>query len=537
MPRLKSADRPVAILDIETDPLKYGRVPKAFAVGIYTREKFNVFWGDDCISQSVAFLRAEKVPHIIYAHNGGGFDFKGYYTMHLEEQLRIINGKIIQCRIGKHEMRDSHAIMPFPLHDYRKDEIDYSKFEKRVREKYKEEIIAYLKSDCANLMDLIEGFHAEFGKSKLTIGSTALTELLAFHEFEETDASFDRDIRPAFFLGARNQAFQTGVIEGRVELYDVNGLYAACMANMQHPIGNDFGIGDEIVPETCFLEVQGFSNGAFPTRKASGEIEYRTPKPKQKTFHPEQFAVTRHEYDAAVQTGAFQLTKVIRTYDFFKMGNFREFVHYTWKNRIAARRKGDRVRELLYKCIGNAASGKFSQNPANFFEWKLSREIPMDLCPHCRGTGKCRECLMCEAVSEYRDTHGVCAFCTGDGYKWHAEEFDSDPEIPKMWKAQSTMHRYLNIATGASITGAGRSVLLRGLRAAEGVLYCDTDSLICRSFSGAVHESKLGAWKFEGDGCLTAIAAKKTYAVFSGERPALNDEDARRYPWMLEPVK
>jgi hypothetical protein len=73
-------------------------------------------------------------------------------------------------------------------------------------------------------------------------------------------------------------------------------------------------------------------------------------------------------------------------------------------------------------------------------------------------------------------------------------------------------HRYLNVATAASITGFVRAYLFKALRESEGVIYCDTDSIACRTPRGMVEGNELGQWKLEMECDEYAVAGKKLYA-------------------------
>ena len=86
-----------------------------------------------------------------------------------------------------------------------------------------------------------------------------------------------------------------------------------------------------------------------------------------------------------------------------------------------------------------------------------------------------------------------------------------------LWSKPAEEAKYNNVATGASITGAARAVLLRGLSQSVDPIYCDTDSIICQEFTGAVDGAALGSWKLEKTGNSIAIAGRKLYALFDGD--------------------
>jgi hypothetical protein len=104
------------------------------------------FWGDDCVEQFFAYLATLEERYIIYAHNGGKFDFFFFLKfLAANTSPRIINGRLVQVIFGKQEFRDSYAIVDIPLSKFQKDEIDYAKFQRHCREQNKEEIRRYLK--------------------------------------------------------------------------------------------------------------------------------------------------------------------------------------------------------------------------------------------------------------------------------------------------------------------------------------------------------------------------------------------------------
>jgi hypothetical protein len=211
----------VATGDLETDPFEDGKAVWPFAAGFFTGKKFTYFWGDDCIPQFVAFLKSLREPHLIYFHNGGKFDFQ-YLLEHIDDVF-IINGRIVKCNLGIHQLRDSYALIPEPLSAYEKTKIDYMLFKREVRERHRLLITRYLRSDCVNLYEMMIAFRAEFGDA-LTIGQASMRELKKFIKFETLNESSDSFLRK-YYYGGRNQCFASGVLKGNWQLYDVNGMY------------------------------------------------------------------------------------------------------------------------------------------------------------------------------------------------------------------------------------------------------------------------------------------------------------------------
>ena len=131
--------RPIVTIDCETSPFKHGRVLYPFVWGIYDGVEFQKFWGHNCTDYLIEYLRDTKA--LVYAHNGGKFDYF-FLLQYLEkESIKVINGRISQAKIGESILRDSYNILPVPLGAYKKDDIEYWKMEEEHREKYKSEII------------------------------------------------------------------------------------------------------------------------------------------------------------------------------------------------------------------------------------------------------------------------------------------------------------------------------------------------------------------------------------------------------------
>ena len=489
----------LATLDLETDPFEYGVTVQPFLGGYYDGDRAVTIWGKDCVARLVKSLEAETEPLTIYVHNGGRFDFF-YFIGYFSHSLRIVNGRIIQASLGAHEFRDSFAIMPFPLRDYDKDIIDYELFREEVREKHRPEILKYFRKDLTALYELVTAFHKEFG-NKLTIGSASMKQIKARHKFETGNETYDAKFRSYYYFGGRNQVFQSGVITGKIAVYDVNSMYPFVMQSMLHPLGTGHTVSNRIESDTCFIEVEGKNYGAFPTRQKNGSLDFTV---ESGTFHP-----TIHEWEAALETGCFKPERIAKTYGFPKRGTFEEFVSHFYDERRTAKKSGDKIKTLFYKYVLNSGYGKFAQNPDNYFDWYITERgvTPPDY-------HECSDVSKCQLV----ELGGVTT-CT----KWWSPEYMHDNYI--VWKRplQLKSSSWYNIATGASITGAARAVLLRGIHATDEPLYCDTDSIICRGHSSVeIDSSRIGAWDCEATGRMVAIAGKKLYAIFDREKPTLD---------------
>jgi hypothetical protein len=485
-----------ATLDLETDPFEYGKVVQPFLGGYYDGQRLVSFWSPSCIDRLVASLEAEPVPLTIYVHNGGRFDFF-YFLKHFSAAMRIVNGRIISARLGKHEFRDSYAIMPFPLADYDKDSIDYAKFRADVRESHKEEILKYFRKDLTSLYELVIAFHREFG-DKLTIGGASMKQLKMRHSYKKGSAQYDAKFRQPYYYGGRVQVFKAGLTHGTIQVFDVNSLYPFVMQTYLHPLGTAYDVDREIRDNTVFVVTEGMSYGAFPVRSKSGSLDF------PRAYGT--YSVTRHEFDVAVECNYFKPQSIIKTYGWKERGNFETFVSHFYEARKKAASEGDKIRKIFYKYVLNSAYGKFAQNPENYFDWYIT------------STG--------ELPPEW---HECSKSCDSECSKRWTPAYLHDEYIIWQRPLQTKSLSWYNIATGASITGAGRAVLLRGLYDAENPLYCDTDSIICTGFAAhSCDPTRIGFWKCEAVGRMVAIAGKKTYAVFTTENPTDKEECVKK---------
>ena len=253
----------ILVFDSETDPFEHGREVAPFTCNFYDGETHKTFWGDDCIPKAIDYIKSLPDECIIYAHNGGNFDF--YFMLeYFEEDCLLIKNRLVRGFIGKQEMRDSYAIFPDPLSAYKKDDFPYWKMDRRVRERHKADIIHYQKMDCVYLREAVMRFHSDFG-DHLTVGSCAMKQLRKHHDFERAKDGFDKDMR-AFYFGGRNQCFETGVIQGPLEMIDVNNMYGKVMRDVAHPMGMAHNIGTKISSATFFAQIIAKNYGCLPVR-------------------------------------------------------------------------------------------------------------------------------------------------------------------------------------------------------------------------------------------------------------------------------
>lgn len=517
----KKAEPKMAVIDSETDPFKFGRSPEPFSWGFYDGRTYVDFWDSNISTatlQLLDYLQSRKTPLVIYAHNGGKFDFF-FFMEHgaIENPALIINGRIVKaCFLGIHEIRDSYAIMPVPLKKMtggihgNKLDIEYWKLEREHREAHKEEILRYQKADNLVLYEYVRKFRARYG-DKITVGAMAIGELEKFHAVSRQNTSHDVEFRP-FYFGGRVECFEGGEIPAPLgmkwKIHDVNSMYPKAMHSYDHPVGAQYvrlkNCIDKFDHKTGNLK--GFSGMYF--MHFVGSNKNALPRRNDKTHilefnHPYgDFYACSHEIRAACELGLIKVDAILDVWVPCSFMRFTEFVEAYMKEKVAAKELGDEAGELFAKLILNSAYGKFGSNANEFKEWFIYDAMASD-----------DEKLAFEA---WRDTHPVIKGGKSGEVISRGAEMVHDYGRFEIWQAPAPSERgFFDVAVASSITSAARSMLLRAIHGATRPLYCDTDSLVSLELDVTaveIHDTKLGAWKFEGSTDCIYIAGKKMYS-------------------------
>lgn len=488
---LKVTKKQLAMVDSETDPFEYGLIVEPFAIGLAYQSLhvlneilYEEFWGDDCVEQyfeRLAELVEEGYDFLIYAHNGGKFDFY-FFLKYIDPDQNplIMGGRLVKIKFQGQEHRDSYSIIPQALSKYKKDEIDYNLFTRKLREANRQKICTYLKGDCHYALELVMGFHDMFG-DKVTIASASLPMLHSFTGFQRISGDGHDERFRKYYYGGRNQCFETSILKDTNgwKVYDRNSMYPAVMRDVLHPISSTADLQSEIDDDTDFACIDAWNDNCLPVRADDGGLDF--------TVTRGTFYATGHEIRAGLDTGTLTVHKVRHAWKFHRKASFAEFVDRFYNLRLEAKAVDDKVRDILYKFCLNSGYGKFALNPRKFKQWTftIGDDAPEPLVSASNPDGWC--------------LHSQ----SGDLYIWS--------------RPAPRRNGYYNVATAASITGAARANLHRNLALATRPIYCDTDSIICTDFKGELDERTLGGWKLEATGDVAAIGGKKLYAVFNGD--------------------
>lgn len=483
--------RRLMTIDAETDPFDGSIEIEPFLWGAYDGERFDTF-GD---TQSFVEWLAQQNAYV-YAHNGGRFDFHfllpfiadTFFENDLESvPVRVINGRIVEVQFGKAKLRDSVAILPIALSEYKKDEIEIWKLDRDHRYEYAAEIHEYLRGDCVYLYELVNRFRNEAGK-RLTIAGNGI----AFAQYLEIDTGrtnfhFDEKFRP-FYYGGRCQACAPGEHHD-VRVFDIKSAYPFAMEHA-HATGSQYTnyrrywrTLTRAQLQRSFITVECHSRGAFPKRRRDG-LDF--------PHGFDRFNVTGWEFVAALDHELITRVNVIDCLVFEDTIDFRAYTSYWFKKKEEAEREGDKAQRLIAKIMLNSLYGKLCQDPTRYARYEIHRpETPPD-------DGW--------SISHYGEHYNLHKKSTLDEYreKW-GEEWITRPV-------------YYNVATGASITGFCRAMLLDAACKVgrDHVLYMDTDSLMVDAHARTDQlrqDGALGSWELETSAHTAWIAGKKLYAL------------------------
>lgn len=485
-------EKRVATIDAETDPFLYGRTPKPFCWGFYDGETYADFWGDDCTNQIVEYLSTED-NLIIYAHNGGKFDFF-YLLRWFCEDVQIINGRIARASLfdGKVELRDSYLIYPLALGNDDKLSIDYTKMERENRDLHKSEILRYLRQDCHALWDVVTNFRNEYGGG-LTLAGAAFNQLKkSGYPAESTSEHFDEKFRP-FYKGGRVQCFDTGAFVGDYIYVDIHSAYPHAMMS-NHWQGSSFRETLKIPDRengSYFARVYAVSKGALPYIQDG------------KTYYPDDneprwYNASGWEIIAGLETNTLNILKVDRCYLPTFTANFKAYVDRFFAMKAEADVMRDnavykspewfywnRIRTFA-KLMLNACYGKFGQDGRNFEAFK---------------------------ILEYGD---VPEAYLKDGKPEQWEPYAEASDFISVFSRPDPSYNFYNVATASSVTGFVRAHLWKNICSSKTPLYCDTDAIMCKEFGGPISD-ELGDWGIEAKIKEAYIAQKKMYAILTDE--------------------
>jgi hypothetical protein len=502
-----SRRKPFWTVDAETDPFKVGRVPQPFIWGLYGGPNEDDYYEFDTARELVRFLESKE--HLVYAHNGGKFDY--HYMrpwINTGEPISIIAGRLAKFRIGVCEFRDSMNILPVPLAHFKKDEVDYSIFEPEERDKphNRETIRKYLRSDCSYLYELITEHRKENGVALTQAGASmrAWSKQSHIKPPRQTAARYQQ-YKP-YYYGGRVQCFASGTEKRRFKVIDINSAYPKAMLS-EHPFSVAATHQKRLPPDgelhKCLITLKCVARGCFPFRTGDdptkGDLYFPYDERTIRRYH-----VTGYEFITALKLDAISQIHIEDVHYFEQGVKFEEFITSNWDRRAAAKKAGNKALDIIVKLLMNSLYGKFASDYAKYREYYLAHvdDLLRYLNP---------------AADNWRKLN------TGRGEPFMIDTDWGDERRLICRPIPEDKHRFYNIATAASITGYVRAMLFEALQTVSDPLYCDTDSIACVGTGGLALGDGLGEWKVEGEFDEYAIAGKKMYAFHKDGMPRYND--------------
>jgi hypothetical protein len=487
---MQSVSKNIAVIDFETDPFERLKVPEAFACGWFDGKEYHQIWSDKQRDVLLwALKKCKNFDGIIYAHNGGKFDFLEYLfavggKVLIGESVEMRGSRIVRVKFGKAELRDSYAILPAPLKSYDKGDIDYKLFKRGIRDKHRIKICKYMRRDCMSLHALVLQFIGIHGLVPLTAAAAGMRHLKSLgYKVDSLGVDLDAKFRK-FYYGGRCQARKKGIFHGHFYVYDIKSAYPYAMLK-QHAFGREFDFivrPRKVLPQDFVMFRGSVKDGVFPERTKAG-LFFRKGKGD--------YFVTGWEYLEAKRQ---KLIKGVVVYveRARVLSDFGRYVNYWFAVKEEAERKGDRAGRLIAKIMLNAVYGKFAQRP-----------------------DKHREFLIVNADAENPEQYG------------YEEEYVNEERGFAVWSTKSKRPpTYYNVATAGSITGFVRSMLIGTTS-----YYVDTDGQITdRKIST---RKGIGGWSLEVEGDKLLIARKKLYALRLFKRYCSSEKEAKtkNYYW------
>ena len=456
-----------AVADCETDPFEFGVSVEPFLWGLMldNGDYFEFTDTNDFLDT------LEQFDGIVWAHNGGKFDWlmpDVLKRMNPKKSLMIIDGRIAKAWVGRAQIRDSFLCFPVSLERMtgQKIKIDYEKFKKANRKKHMHEIKKYLKADCQALHNAMTKYIDSNGFTLTQAGASMQTWEKMGGEKRRYSKDHDTQFRP-FYYGGRVQVFEYGApVRGNFKWYDINSAYPYAMTH-ELPCG--------LIYKECTLHelkgagfgiIRAISKGCLPYRDKKGRVTYPDDNLER------EYWATGWEIHAGIDTGTL---KVIGGFYLNpdKTENFGAFVERFINEKINAEIAGDKIGRELAKLTLNSLYGRYGMNPEDHQQFKL---WPADQ-------------LLPDGWLHKVLAEPYCIIC-----------------------ADAVSKTYYDVALAASVTGFTRAYLWRAICKSQSVVYCDTDAIVCESSPVEIHETKLGAWKCEGELSEFYVAGKKLYA-------------------------
>lgn len=448
--------------------------------------------------ETAAWYKSLPTSDEVIAHNGGAFDFLQLIEAcaDLTWHANMAGGSIVSCRAKGHaQCRDSFRLFPLSLAKWTRQKSQtglacqcgrncggYCAISTSMSAKAKRQLLAYCMNDCEVLLRTwlhdIDRLCADGLLVRTKTGIRGTIGGVAWHT-GATMAGLDPDARPSWedymagragYYGGRTEVGQ--VVADEVYQYDANAVYPWALT-LDVPIGERTSYSGAAAGRAYERDELGIYRAEvlLPVNDLPALPHRYTGKPNGR-FHRDRMlwatgtvvgSWSGIELRAAERYGA-KILRIDRADVWVERAPvFRPYVEMIYAARRRAIDSGDDRWGAVLKWFANSLSGKLAQRPVVQSIMILGEgELPMKGWEPLGGP-----------LSRVHATNGK-------------------RETPK---SGLTM-------VAATLTARARVKLLDRLMRHEGSwLYCDTDSTyLSRQDDQDVHQSQLGAFKYEGRG-------------------------------------
>jgi hypothetical protein len=350
-----------SVFDIETKGWD-----KIYAIGIYDGVNLKIFTEKQKNNDGYIewLLDNLKDGDIVYAHNGGRFDFLFVIEYMKNNKIKpfnfnLIHGSVAMFTIKYKDKRitfkDSMLILPFSLRQLTNDfDVKHKKLEMDYELGLEDERFNdYFANDLYGLYEVLE--QVPELRSKLTIASNCINvfrNIFYKQKFTRNNYNVNELFRKGYF-GGRTEIFK--LYGTKLYYYDINSLYPYVMSNFKYPLP----IRDN------YTKVFKYNGDGYYFIKAEIDnkyipvLPYRMQKSKKLIFPLGKFSGWYYspEIELAKQEG--YKIKVYKGYSFNKVDYlFKDYVDYYYK----IKKNSSGAKKAVAKLMLNSLYGKFGQH-------------------------------------------------------------------------------------------------------------------------------------------------------------------------------
>lgn len=308
-------------------------VHEPLVVGLFSG-KFQQFIGEDAIKQTLNWLYETNEDCIVWAHNGGKYDWhflfevlSEFVDINLMEPVKMcdLNGALIQlqCYLKNGRIitfKDSYRLLPASLSKLGRDfNVKHQKAEDlNIEEATREELLTnrqihhYNEIDCIALYEVLEAYKemitTNFDMNPLEYVSAASFAKGLYYSkfFDPSNTPIYVPSKPVYdfirigYSGGRNEVFTRGIVKGPLYSYDFTSLYPKA-GTLLLPYGKPVHLPYLTIPHERQVKFLKDNPGFYEVHITSPKnvLPLHGIKKKGKFMFPE-FALEKPEQDTTV---------------------------------------------------------------------------------------------------------------------------------------------------------------------------------------------------------------------------------------------